>query len=408
MAPGRATDPVPAREAEKFLELDSKLTGWLVHTRPMANNLVRTRSTRTSLSARLLRAKAVVGVLAATVLLLCTPPAHADDPAPPAMTDGFGLTQTASVTGTGTNFVLTVTTPQVAGEHRIRILLPGDYAANPAKRYPVLYFLHGASDDPANPALAYPALTASQSMITVIPDGGRRGWYANWLDQKTAAGAQNWENFHINQVIPFIEANLRTLTGKQGRAVAGISMGGFGALHYAQRHPGLFSQVATFSGANELSRNHAVTRAAVVATLTNIGAPLCGSSSGPSCALDFGPSVSSDALFGTPYPFFDADWRWNAADPIAHMAALKGMGIAVYTGNGNGNPSDGEFWVQSAAQHTKERLDALGFPHHYVNYGNGAGWGANCNGGHNSGCWSQDLVDWVPRLEAAFAAAPAA
>lgn len=208
-------------------------------------------------------------------------------------------------------------------------------------------------------------------------------------------------------MIPFIEANLRTLTGKQGRAVAGISMGGFGALHYAQRHPGLFSQVATFSGANELSRNHAVTRAAVVATLTNIGAPLCGSSSGPSCALDFGPSVSSDALFGTPYPFFDADWRWNAADPIAHMAALKGMGIAVYTGNGNGNPSDGEFWVQSAAQHTKERLDALGFPHHYVNYGNGAGWGANCNGGHNSGCWSQDLVDWVPRLEAAFAAAPA-
>ncbi|MGW0364229.1 hypothetical protein [Streptomyces sp. NPDC002990] len=40
-----------------------------------------------------------------------------------------------------------------------------------------------------------------------------------------------------------------------------------------------------------------------------------------------------------------------------------------------------------------------------MNYGNGAGWGENCKGGHERGCWDQDLVDYVPRLEAAFAAA---
>lgn len=374
----------------------------------MAHNPPRSSSTRPRLSDRLPRAMAAVIVLAAAVLLPGTAPVHADPQGPPAMTDGSGLTQVSAVTGTGTNFVVTVSTPEVVGEHRIRILLPAGYAADAAKRYPVLYFLHGASDDPGNPALAYPALTAAQSMITVIPDGGRRGWYVNWLDQKTAAGAQNWENVHINQVIPFIDANLRTVTGKQGRAVAGLSMGGFGALHYAQRHPGLFSQVATLSGANDLSRNHAVTRAAVVATLTNVGAPLCGSSSEPACNLEFGPAVSSDAVFGTPYPVFDADWRWNAADPIAHMAALEGMGIAVYTGSGNGNPADFEFWAESAARHTEERLDALGFPYHYVNYGNGSGWGEGCRGGHTSGCWSQDLVDYVPRLESAFAAGAAA
>ncbi|WP_328929431.1 esterase family protein [Streptomyces sp. NBC_00190] len=374
----------------------------------MAHNSPGTSPTRPLLSARLLRAAAAVFALVTAVLLPGTPPVHADPQGPPAMTDGSGLTQVSAATGTATNFVVTVSTPEVAGEHRIRILLPADYAADPARRYPVLYFLHGASDDPGNPALAYPALTAAQSMITVIPDGGRRGWYANWLDQKTAAGAQNWENFHINQVIPFIDANLRTVTGKQGRAVAGLSMGGFGALHYAQRHPGLFSQVATLSGANDLSRNHAVIRAAVVATLTNVGAPLCGSSSASACNLEFGPAVSSDAVFGTPYPVFDADWRWNAADPIAHMAALEGMGIAVYTGTGNSNPADFEFWAESAARHTKVRLDALGFPYHYVNYGNGSGWGDSCQGGHTSGCWSQDLVDYVPRLEAAFAAGAAA
>ncbi|MFH8411416.1 alpha/beta hydrolase [Streptomyces sp. NPDC018019] len=346
--------------------------------------------------------------MAAALLLLGLPSAHASasGPRPPEMTDGFGLTQVGSATGSATNFVVTVTTPEVAGEHRIRILLPADYADHPGKRYPVLYFLHGASDDPGNPNVAYPALTAAQSMITVIPDGGRRGWYTNWLDQKTVAGAQNWENFHISQVIPFIDANLRTNPTKKARAVAGLSMGGFGSLHYAQRHPDLFSQVATLSGANELSMNHAVMRAAVVATLTNIGAPLCGNSN-PTCSLDFGPPVSSDAVFGTPYPILGADWRWNEADPVSHMDVLAraGMGVSIYTGNGKGSATEPEFWVQSASQHAKEHLDQLGYPSHYVDYGDGSGWGDTCDGGHTSGCWAQDLVDFVPRLEAAFATA---
>ncbi|WP_053695845.1 alpha/beta hydrolase [Streptomyces sp. NRRL F-5755] len=361
---------------------------------------------RSALPARLLRVKAAV-VAAAALLLLGAPfpRAEAAGPKPPEMSDGFGLTQVGGATGSATNFVVTVTTPEVAGEHRIRVLLPADYADHPEKRYPVLYFLHGASDDPGNPNVAYPALTVAQSMITVIPDGGRRGWYTNWLDQGTVAGAQNWESFHISQVIPFIDANLRTNAHKQGRAVAGLSMGGFGSLHYAQRHPDLFSQVATLSGANELSMNHAVMRAAVVATLTNVGAPLCGSSN-PTCSLDFGPPVSSDAVFGTPYPILGADWRWNEADPVSHMDVLAraGMGISIYTGNGKGSATEPEFWVQSASQHAKERLGSLGYPAHYVDYGDGSGWGTACDGGHTSGCWAQDLVDFVPRLEAAFAA----
>ncbi|MBB4895945.1 S-formylglutathione hydrolase FrmB [Streptomyces olivoverticillatus] len=358
---------------------------------------------RPVLPVRLLRAKAAVAAVAAALLLLGMPSAHAQASGPPKMTDGFGLTQVGAATGTATNFVITVTTPEVTGEHHIRILLPGDYATNPSKRYPVFYFLHGASDDPVNPNLAYPALTAAKSMITVIPDGGLRGWYTNWLDQETVVGAQNWENFHINQVIPFIDANLRTIAAKKGRAVAGLSMGGFGSMHYAQAHPELFSQVGSFSGAVDLSIDHAVMRAAVVATLTNIGAALCGSSN-PTCSLDFGPTVSSDAIFGTPYPVLNLDWRWNEADPSSHMDRLAGMGISLYTGDGAGDPANPEFWVRSASQHAKDHLDALGYPYHYVDYGNGAGWGS-CDGGHDYACWAQDLVDFVPRMEAAFASA---
>jgi S-formylglutathione hydrolase FrmB len=354
-------------------------------------------------------AATAVATAMAAATLLAAPAAHADAAVPPTLADGFGLTQVGAPTGTADNFVITVTTAQVAGPHHIRIILPQGYDDNPAKRYPVFYLLHGAPDDPANPGLAFPALTASSSMITVIPDGGLRGWYTNWLDQSTAAGAQNWENFHINQVIPFVDADLRTVATKQGRAIGGISMGGLGALHYAEAHPDLFSQVATFSGADDISGDEAVIRAAVVATLTNIGAPLCGSGSGSSstCSMNFGPTVSSDAVFGTPYPFFNLDWRWNAADPSTHVSALAGLGVSLYTGNGQGNGLNTaeEFLVESASKHVEDNLNALGMPSYFVDYGNGATWGPNCGGGHNGYCWAQDLVDYVPRLEQAFATA---
>ncbi|RKT20183.1 S-formylglutathione hydrolase FrmB [Streptomyces sp. 1114.5] len=370
-------------------------------------------------------ARTAVAALAAGLLLLAVPatgaaatpssvPAAATaagaepaEPAgPPPLTDGFGLTQVGTATGSATNFVITVTTPQVAGRHTIRILLPADYAQHPQRRYPVLYFLHGASDNPSDAALAYPALTAAQSMITVIPDGGLRGWYTDWLDQGSAAGAQNWETFHLGQVLPFVEANLRTRTDRAHRAVGGLSMGGFGALHYAQDRPELFGQVLSMSGANDLSTDEMIMRGAVVATLTNVGTVLCGPSDGHPCGYDFGPTVSSDAVFGTPYPVFNADWRWNAADPASRLGLLAHTGIALYTGNGNGNPADMEFWVEGTAKRVKDRLDALHLPYHYVDYGDGTGWGADCHGGHTAGCWAQDLVDYVPRLEAAFAAAP--
>lgn len=340
-----------------------------------------------------LRAKAVATAAVVAVSLLAgAAAAHADGPVPPTLTDGFGLTQVGATTGTATNFVVTVTTPQVAGQHHIRIFLPNGYATNPAQRYPVLYLLHGAPDDPAN--LGGLAPYTSQSMITVIPDGGLRGWYSNWLDQKTAAGAQNWENFHINQVIPFIDANLRTIATKRERAVAGISMGGFGALHYAEHHPELFSQVATFSGDDDLGTPM---RAAILATELNLPSVLTSGQAG-----DFGPVVSSDAIFGSPYWPFDG--VWNAQDPALHMDRLAGLGISIYTGSNDIL----EAFVARTAQHAKASLDALGYPYHYVNYGAGIGWGAHCNGGHNYGCFTQDLVDYMPRLADAFATSPAA
>ncbi|PCG85180.1 esterase [Streptomyces sp. WZ.A104] len=328
----------------------------------------------------------------------------ADSASPPPMADGFGLTQVGTATGSPTNFHLTVTTPEVSGEHPIKIILPKGYYDNPDRRYPVMYFLHGSPDNPTQQN--YPALTTSDSMITVIPNGGARGWYANWLNQKTVLGAQNWMNFHLNQVIPFIDANLRTVATKKGRAVAGVSMGGFGAFHYAQVRPDLFSETASLSGDIDFSVKSMDLRLAVVASLIDAESVRCGAVAGcdPSKS-PYRPAVDSDAAFGSPYPVFNADWRWNEVDPSQNMKKLVNadVGVSIYVGNGGGNPLDLEFWLEGAAKHVKNSMDALGMDYYYVNYGDGSAWGEHCNGGHNAGCWEQDLRDLIPRLERSFA-----
>ncbi|MEU2868117.1 alpha/beta hydrolase-fold protein [Streptomyces olivoreticuli] len=314
-----------------------------------------------------------------------TPAADGDTGAPPTLQDGYGLTQVGSTTGTATNFVITVTTPQVTGNHHIKIILPSGYHADPARRYPVLYWLHGANSDPVEQN--YSALSKSNSMITVIPDGGARSWYANWLNQNTVLGAQNWETFHIQQVIPFIDANLRTIATKQARAIAGLSMGGFGAFHYAQNHPQLFGQTASLSGDIDLSVRFMVLRLAVVGSL-----------------VVYKPAVDSDAVFGSPYPVLNADRRWNEIDPSQHVDRFAGIGVSIYVGNGRGRPTEPEFWLEGASKNVAKNMEALGLPYHFVDYGNGSNWGTGCDGGHNNmACREASLRDLIPRLEKAFA-----
>ena len=65
---------------------------------------------------------------------------------------------------------------------------------------------------------------------------------------------------------------------------------------------------------------------------------------------------------GSPYPVFNADWRWNEVDPSQHMGVLAeaGVGVSVYVGDGGGSPLEPEFWVAGAAKNVKAAMDALG------------------------------------------------
>ncbi|MFF3320105.1 alpha/beta hydrolase [Streptomyces sp. NPDC003035] len=323
----------------------------------------------------------------------------------PTFSDGYGLTLVPEDTQvhSPTDVTITVTTKQLSGKHKIRILLPAGYDTDPGRRWPVTYFLHGGGGN-VNDVAAAPALH-SDSMITVVPDGGLKGWYADWLMQNTAEGAANWETFHLKQVVPFIDAHLRTRTDRGHRAVVGLSMGGYGSLHYAQVRPDLFGHVAALSGGVDFGKWEV--RGAVLATELNLAGAWCAASSssgsGSGTCVGHGPYVDSDAIFGSPYPVFNADRVWKAVDPAApaNLAKLSGTGITLYTGNNDLI----DVHTAAASKTVKGRLDQLGIPSRLVDYGNGASLAPSCNGGHNYGCWAPAFADYVPRLEAAFAAA---
>ena len=95
-------------------------------------------------------------------------------------------------------------------------------------------------------------MTAGQPLIVVMPDGGRGGWYSNWHNGGRG-GPPAWESYHIGQLIPLVDRRFRTVAARRGRAIAGLSMGGFGAFSYAARHPDLFTAAASFSGGLDLN-----------------------------------------------------------------------------------------------------------------------------------------------------------
>jgi S-formylglutathione hydrolase FrmB len=135
-----------------------------------------------------------------------------------------------------------------------RILLPADYETS-VGRYPVLYLLHGAGGNETDwtSRTNLTAYADRYRLIIVMPGVGN-SWYANSASDDKA----RYEDVIIRDLIPYIDGKYRTIGNWHGRAVAGLSMGGFGAMKFALRFPHLFIFAASFSGAFDAPRTNIV------------------------------------------------------------------------------------------------------------------------------------------------------
>ncbi|MEU8362562.1 alpha/beta hydrolase family protein [Nonomuraea sp. NPDC048882] len=142
---------------------------------------------------------------------------------------------------------LTIDSPALGKTAKVRLLTPdGWQRRGPRDRWPVLYLLHGLGDSHRTWTRDSDVerLAALRDVLVVMPDAGFAGYYTDWWN-KGSYGPPGWETFHLTELRRILE---RRYGAGERRAVAGLSMGGYGALAYAARHPGMFRAVASYSG----------------------------------------------------------------------------------------------------------------------------------------------------------------
>jgi len=129
------------------------------------------------------------------------------------------------------------------------VILPDNYSIR--KHYPVVYLLHGYSDNYAKWIKTVPSiktLSTEHQVIIVCPDGGYSSWY---FDSPIDSTCQ-YESYITKNLLPFIDAHYSTISNRTGRAITGLSMGGHGALYIAIRNLSLFGSAGSMSGGVDL------------------------------------------------------------------------------------------------------------------------------------------------------------
>lgn len=287
---------------------------------------------------------------------------------------------------------LVVSTRALQRPVRVDLLLPRGYADS-SRRYPSLYLFHGtgggAHDWLEGGGAA--AATRARPMVVVMPDAGYDGnggsWFTDWVDQQTPLGAARWETFHVKQLIPWVDANLRTVRSRSGRAVAGLSQGGFGAFTYTARHPDRFGAAASFSGAPDVAE-HPVARAGGAAV---VGAIMTGLN-----------QVQPYAPFGDPLL---EPLAWRGHNPASLVTNLADTDLRLWTGNGTPGPDDDlgpatppgvaiEAITYLSTLCFADAADRAGVRYALTDYGSGT---------HTWTHWARDLRDYLPDLARVFA-----
>jgi enterochelin esterase-like enzyme len=139
--------------------------------------------------------------------------------------------------------------PYVPDVRASAVYLPPGYSS--ARRYPVIYLLHGL---PGSPSSFYDSLRIAQvsdglitsgqapPFIAVMPIGGPL------VHRGSAEWAGVWASFVARAVVPWVDGHLSTIPTMQGRALAGLCAGGYGAVDIGLRHPGLFGTIESWQG----------------------------------------------------------------------------------------------------------------------------------------------------------------
>ena len=126
------------------------------------------------------------------------------------------------------------------------VILPRDYRTSKTTRYPVLYLLHGLAGHYTDwLTRTNVADYASQYRMIVVMPEGNNSWYVDG-----ASGINDkYESYILKELLPDVDKRYRTIQSRYGRAIAGLSMGGYGAIKFGLKYPSTFAFAGSMSGA---------------------------------------------------------------------------------------------------------------------------------------------------------------
>jgi acetyl esterase/lipase/esterase/lipase superfamily enzyme len=227
--------------------------------------------------------------------------------------------------------------PQTRANYRL--YLPPGYDENQSRRYPVIYWLHGSGQDSREAVRqgwvsrldAAIRSGITPPVIAILVQSPNDSYYADSKDGKTPA-----ETVIVRDLIAHVDSTYRTIATREGRAIAGHSMGGFGALRIGFKFPELFGTVSTYAAAAIVDMTH----------------PPAGRGRGEGPAIDFLRRV-----FDGDVEYYKASAPWAEAEKNADQIRGR-VSIRMIVGDGDG--------VLPANQWFHEVLTRLNIPHQFV------------------------------------------
>src|SRR4030095_9908364 len=232
---------------------------------------------------------------------------------------------------------------------KFAIILPPSYSQDTKRKYPVLYFLHGMNGNEGEFERRGVAAAVSKlrdegkiGEFIIVSPAGQNSFYLN------AKNGSRYEDAIIQDLIPYIEKTYRVIGTPATRSIQGISMGGWGALYLAFKHPEMFSTVTAHC-------------AALVPELTH-------PQGGDRRSMFLTQLVGN--IFGDPP---DEEY-FRAANPVfvveQNLAAIKKSGIKIYFDCGEQD----RLGFQEPNKAFDEKLTKLGLAHEFHMYPGGHGW----------------------------------
>ena len=182
------------------------------------------------------------------------------------------------------------------------VILPVGYYASSSTRYPVLYLLHGLgghySDWTTRTNVADYA--ASYGLIIVTPEGND-SWYIDSLGVPT----DKYETYITSELIPDVDSRYRTIQSRYGRAIAGLSMGGYGAFKFGLKSPAQFVFVASMSGAFGITRSTEQERSADWEKVVRTFGPVDSATRKSNDLFELTSGLTPARISSLPYFYFD-------------------------------------------------------------------------------------------------------